>query len=694
MKSIRKRSDATFGIPELLAPAGTKDAFFAAIEGGADAVYVSPRVLNARAYGKNFSMQEIADLTVTAHKKGIKLFVALNSLMKEEEIPLCMELLSEIDTIGVDALIIQDLGILRMAKRHFPSLRLHASTLLTIHNSLGVEACRKLGFSRVVIARELTLSEIALINRRASVEIEVFVHGAMCFSISGLCRFSSYFGGKSSTRGKCVQPCRRTYTWHGYKGTFFSMDDLCALEVVSELRRLGISSLKIEGRLKPPSYVYRVVRAYRAVLDAGKKELAATIDRSRKMLQEAMGRPLSRGFFLSSNPKDIVCPTRTANTGTFIGKIASVIEDEVIVSSSKTLSSGDRLRIVRKKDDRQFSVSVKSVSDDGRIKFAGDLGSRGTMHDLKGAMVFKSDSGGYEKTRWAGEKLERFRNRTALQKAARSVRRLSQKAGHTRRHPIGKRSTPEVVVFLRDMKEVKGMDRYRCVDEFLIPLSRKNLGAASRLGLNQPLRKRITWHLPPVAWEKEVHRMKGLVREARKQGFAKFQITNLWHTMLPLKGAMITSSYELNPLNSEAMLLLKDLGVTRPQFSIETDLGNLKMAMSRFGNEASATVYGFIPLFTTRLLHRTYTSRDRVRSPKGESFYWKREKDLGCLYPEIPFSFLDNGSKLLEAGIATWILDMRFSPGKKKRRIRLPASWKGLRHVFRGRKFNLPSKLE
>jgi len=265
---------------ELLAPAGSFGAFEAALKEGADAIYIGAPDLNARALSRDFSYSEIDALVREAHKAGVKLYIAMNSLVKEDEIETAVEGLAYFDQIQPDALIIQDLGLFKLAQKYFPELSLHASTLMSVHNSLSVKKMTELGFKRIVLPRELTLKEIKDIYDKTGAELEVFVHGAMCFSYSGLCMFSSMFGGKSSLRGRCVQPCRRRYSWQRKKGHvkkgkqtekdggyLFSMNDLSGIDLIHKFRSAGVSSLKIEGRLKSAEYVRKTVRAYRLLLD-------------------------------------------------------------------------------------------------------------------------------------------------------------------------------------------------------------------------------------------------------------------------------------------------------------------------------------------------------------------------------------------------------------------------------------------
>jgi U32 family peptidase len=263
---------------ELLAPAGNAATFGAALDGGADAIYVGAPGFNARNLSRDLRLEEIAAMISTCRRLGKKLFVAANSLVLEDELPQVIELLALLRELRPDGLIVQDLGLLRLARRYFPELPLHSSTLMLAHNHQAVRYLAELGCRRVVLARELTVKEIgAIAARRGDTEIEVFIHGAMCFSYSGLCLFSSYLGGKSGLRGRCVQPCRRGFgevgrgrgdKEGGASRYLFSMNDLSALEILPELLDTGITSLKIEGRQRSATYVEKVVGAYRRVLDA------------------------------------------------------------------------------------------------------------------------------------------------------------------------------------------------------------------------------------------------------------------------------------------------------------------------------------------------------------------------------------------------------------------------------------------
>lgn len=249
---------------EILAPAGSKESFLAAIRAGADSVYVGLKDFNARKSAPNLDLHDLAVLTDYAHSRNVKVYLVLNILIKHEEMNEAVRILSRVAGIGVDAVIVQDLGLARIIKDFFPGLRLHASTQLACHNSSGAKVLAGLGFKRVVLARELTLSEIKLITGSDKrIEYEIFVHGALCFSISGMCLFSSLIGGNSGNRGRCSQPCRRLWRGSKAEGYLFSPKDLELIDHLEKIRKTGVTSLKIEGRMRSSEYVYRAVSQYR-----------------------------------------------------------------------------------------------------------------------------------------------------------------------------------------------------------------------------------------------------------------------------------------------------------------------------------------------------------------------------------------------------------------------------------------------
>lgn len=347
--------------PELLAPVGSLEAFFAAMDKGADAVYAGLREFSARAKAKNFTLSQLERMLAYAHQRGRKIYVTLNTLVKEVELPHLVETLAALERMGTDGVIVQDLAVARLARNHFPGLPVHASTQMTIHNTPGVQQLADLGFERVVLARELHLDEIRDIVAASPVEIECFIHGALCFSISGQCYFSSFLGGHSGNRGRCAQPCRRLYRHRNKEGYYFSTNDFSAIDLVPDLVKAGIASLKIEGRMKSAEYVACVVEAYRTVLDAAPADYPATVASAKELLKRSFGRVPTKGFLVSHTPTDIATPSLKGATGRFLGTVTAVRGAMLAFTTRDKVHLGDRLRIQPKTDMAGKAFTVKEL---------------------------------------------------------------------------------------------------------------------------------------------------------------------------------------------------------------------------------------------------------------------------------------------------------------------------------------------
>lgn len=286
-------------LPELLSPAGTMECFYAAVEAGADAVYVGGELFSARAFAGNFSREELSRAVVYAHAYGVKLYVAVNTLLFDGELPEALDYVGYLDEIGVDAVIVADMGLAAAIALQYPRLPMHASTQASVHDSTAASAAAALGFSRVVPARELSRENIAALVEETPTEIEVFLHGALCVCHSGQCLFSSLVGGRSGNRGACAQPCRLPYR----EGYALSLKDLCLADYIPDLIELGVASLKIEGRMKSASYVYGVTRIYRRLLD---ERRAATAEEKATLARLFSRSGFTDGYFVSSLGKEML----------------------------------------------------------------------------------------------------------------------------------------------------------------------------------------------------------------------------------------------------------------------------------------------------------------------------------------------------------------------------------------------------
>ena len=382
---------------ELLSPAGSLEAFFAAMEAGADAVYCGLQAFSARAKAKNFSFSDVSAMSRYVHQRDRKLFVTLNTLVKEQELPELIDALAAVNEAGVDAVILQDLAVWRLAREHFPNLELHSSTQMTVHNSAGVKQLEKMGFSRAVLARELTLPEISHIRSQTRMELEHFIHGALCFCFSGQCYFSSYLGGKSGNRGRCTQPCRRRYSQRGKDGYYFSPNDLSAIELLPALQDAGVSSFKIEGRMKSAEYVSNVVQAYRKVMDASGADRTAVISEARQLLKQSFGRTPTSGFLSGRQPADMATPALRGSTGRFLGEVTKATENKLYFKSRDRLNLGDRVRVQPGSDKVGTAFTVKQMWTGNKAAKQLDAGIACVSHTFKGRFkpgdaVFKVSS--------------------------------------------------------------------------------------------------------------------------------------------------------------------------------------------------------------------------------------------------------------------------------------------------------------
>ena len=276
--------------PELLSPAGAWEQLTAAVQNGADAVYLGGKSFSARRFAGNFEEEELRRALDYCHERGVRVYVTFNTLLLDRELSTALGYAGFLYEAGADALIVQDMGLIRMLRSNFPDLPLHASTQMGVHDENGLQLCARLGLSRAVLARELSLDRIRELKRTSPVEIECFAHGALCTAMSGACLFSSLAGGRSGNRGECAQPCRKAYTVGdgGKAGYPLSLADLCMLFHMDELKDAGVTSLKLEGRMKRPEYVAAMTRAYRMAIDG-----AAESDLSKECT--IMGRIFDRG---------------------------------------------------------------------------------------------------------------------------------------------------------------------------------------------------------------------------------------------------------------------------------------------------------------------------------------------------------------------------------------------------------------
>ena len=351
---------------ELLAPAGALETALAAFAAGADAVYLGLDTFSARAEAVNFTVDQLRQLLGLARAQGRKVYVTFNTLIDDAELPAAIEKLAVLDELRPDGLIVQDLGVARLVRRHFPHLVLHASTQLVAHNLEGVLALKELGFARVVLARELSLDDIRTIVRRSGVEIEVFVHGALCYSLSGLCLFSAMEKDRSGNRGRCAYCCRLAYTdASGAKGLPFSMKDLRLDDHLDALAAAGVASLKIEGRMKSPLYVASVTKRYRELLDGQPPTV------SRADLETVFSRRTTTLYIDGYPPEDaasngVIDAVSLGHLGTPIGTVKHIAKDRdgrlwMRFHTNRALERHDGLQFAAPEGGKPFGFGISDM---------------------------------------------------------------------------------------------------------------------------------------------------------------------------------------------------------------------------------------------------------------------------------------------------------------------------------------------
>lgn len=372
---------------ELLAPAGTFESLVAAVQNGADAVYIGGSQFGARAFAGNFSNEELIRAVEYAHIRDAKIYVAVNTLIEDKDFDECIAFIDFLYRHDVDAVILQDVGLASYVHRHYPDLEIHASTQMSIANSEDALFYKSLGFSRIVVARENTAEEIRRMQEKTGLEIEAFVHGALCVSYSGKCLFSFANGGRSSNQGACAQPCRKKY--HFDNGIslpashFLSTKDLCTIKDLKQIIENGVYSLKIEGRMKRPEYVATVVRSYRQAIDALMNNKEIDLARLEQDMASIFNREFTRGLILGDLPKNLVNNKTPNNIGVPIGKITKIdsknkkldilLEQEV--SKGDGLSLGEHIgRIFVGKNQVEKAYKNQTITIDfiGRAK-VGDV---------------------------------------------------------------------------------------------------------------------------------------------------------------------------------------------------------------------------------------------------------------------------------------------------------------------------------
>lgn len=628
--------------PELLAPAGSIESFHAAINAGADAVYLGLEVFNARLRAKNFTTKTLSYLVPYAHSRGVKVYVTLNTQIKQKELEGLIHVLYQLEQIGVDALITADLGLIEVAKANFPSLKLHGSTQMAIHNRAGIRGAEKLGLSRVILARELTCEEIGNIKKGTTLQLEVFVHGALCYSVSGMCLASSYLGGASGNRGMCTQVCRRKFRQKSTEGYFFSPHDFCAIEYLSHLSQLGVSSFKIEGRMKGPEYVDTVVRAYRASIDdAGK------IPEMKKILAYDLGRPKTSFFLGGVTFSGLIDQHKPSGTGLLIGEILSSTSDGIMVSGELELFPGDRLRVHPQDGFEGVSVNViDSKSTDNKLQITTQIpvGKKGDL------VYLVSRKGRYEKL-------------TVPQKA--DITPVNFRASHpgVKRILLSvnccKKSRPAGNRLWIKIDTTEWLDHLKGVScqNVILSASVENMNDfLKNRRLLDSWKLRIIPALPAFVPDREMAIWETLISRFTAHGINRFVCRNIGQSTLFSPGTELIADNPIWIINCASQRAVRKMGFKYFTFSLEDEYLNLKECISQTG---ILCVYSHIPLFISRIRYAVDQNEDLL-DHHGNTFFVSKREGLYYLVARKPLCLTHRIEKLASMGIGNFLIDLSF----------------------------------
>lgn len=625
-------------IPEILAPAGNKASFFAAVSAGADAVYCGLKAYSARMEAKNFTVSELGKMVQLGHDKNVKVYVAFNALLGIRDLDHSASLLRQlVKNVKPDALIVQDLSLIRMARQAGFTGEIHLSTLANVSfpGSLGLIRDH-FGVDRVVVPRELNIDEIKSMSDScpSGLKLEVFVHGALCYAVSGRCYWSSYLGGKSGLKGQCVQPCRRRYGQDGQRKKFFSCQDLCLDVLVKVLKGVSrIGAWKIEGRKKGPHYVYYTTSAYRMLRDGGNdpkiKKTAVG------MLERALGRSGTHYFFLPQrmfNPVDL---DRQTGSGLFIGKVGVTGHQSFLVPN-EALLPGDVLRVGYEDETWHKTYRVrKYIPKRGRFHLkAGDK-----KGPVRGTPVFLTDRQEKELQALIGDfqnELDRMPDIPVKDEFVHIKLPLKNDAGNR---------ITDITVYRNGSDTSSGNGR-------ALWLSQQNSAHLSR-----KKGEYIWWWLPPVIWPADENRIGMLIERLVKQGEKQFVLNAPWQRSFfeTRKKCRLWAGPFCNIANPLAVLQLKTFGfsgvIVSPELSRDDYLKLPKHSPLPLG----IVIFGNWPLCISRSVSDELKTGRLFTSPKHEGAWAVSHDSNTWIYPNWRLDIRSQREKLVKAGYRLFV---------------------------------------
>lgn len=577
---------------EILAPVGGREQLIAAVRSGADAVYLGIKGFNARRNAENFEGDSLKEAVQYCHGRGVKVHVTMNTLVKDSELSAVYNEIEMLAQCGIDAVIVQDLAVAELFRRHCPSMPLHASTQMAIHSLEGAIAASELGFSRVVLARELTIDEIRKICGGCKIEIEAFVHGALCMCVSGMCYLSSILGERSGNRGLCAQPCRLDFR-SGERSYALSLKDMSHISHIGQLIDTGVCSLKIEGRMKRPEYVSAAVIACREAVSGKTPDMAS--------LRSVFSRSgFTDGYLTGKRGLDMF-GYRTREdaeaSAAVLGQIATGYRNElsrVPVEMKLLVKENEAARL--EASDGSVSIAILGDTPEKALK-------QGTSHELALKSLSKTGGTPFVLTALTAEldeslmlsqgKLNSMR-KEALEKLleARSLI-ISKPVSGAFSQPLAQRhgGTPKLRVRLDNKRQI--FDEISCADKIYLPMGEIDSGVIEKFG------EKLICELPRLTYPMKEETLEMALSELKMLGLTRVCAGNLGSLRLAHRmGFIVHGGFDLNILNSESLIKYQSLGLEDTLLSNEINLGD---ATALGGDmERGIIGYGYLPLMIFR----------------------------------------------------------------------------------------------
>ena len=658
---------------ELLSPAGSMDALRAAVQNGANAVYLGCGQFNARQSAKNFSLDELPDAVRYCHVRGVQVHLTLNTLVTDRELPKTAQLITAAVKAGVDAFIVQDLGIAQLARQMAPEVPLHASTQMSIHSLEGVQKAAALGFSRVVLARELNRREIAYICRNSPVEIEVFVHGALCMCYSGQCYLSAVIGRRSGNRGQCAQPCRLPYGYGRFEGKYpLSLKDNCLIPWIQELERLGVTSLKIEGRMKRPEYTAIATRIYRAACDGQ----AISPEELRELRDVFSRQGFTQGYYVGQTGPDMfgIHENNKENRALLQAARLSYENSEAPLVPVRfyAIINGRQNAMLAVQDDKGNICKAEGPVPEraqNRPLTEEELAVRlaktgGTPYACLGVKSVVEPGLSLSASAVNAMRREVLDHLTALRGRAYDSRELGPYT-----EPMiypGSKKPPRWTVQINNLVQLTPQLLAMQPAVLYVPLSLCK-GALDWIA-RVPERTQLCVVLPRVIWSSEVDAVRQALDAAYQAGIRKALCGNLGQIELARsRGFTVSGDFGLNLFNSRSMSAAQQLGLSSATLSFELTLPQIRDISKAV--PAELLVYGRLPLMITEnciIKNRDghcscQNGQTKLVDRKGEEFRVLPDQDScrSVLYNGKKLYLLDKQEAL--RGLGLWALRLQFT---------------------------------